>query len=264
MLVLADDGKGVHLKNRIRLTMLFTTLPLLAMVLSPASATHGWSFHWARPANPFTVVLRDNVSPKWEGYLTQASWDWSASSVLNTVIVPVTADVNNCSLLGPSLDVARLFVSVGTVEVCNANYGLTGWLGLAVVLVSDNHIVSGHVKLNDSYFSQSTYNTVAWKRLVTCQEVGHTLGLFHVDENFANPNLGTCMDYTNSPLGPPSNEHPNTHDYDQLEASYTHLDGSGTPASAPEAAGWANSSSTVVDVDKHGNGTVTWIRWIPR
>lgn len=35
--------------------------------------------------------------------------------------------------------------------------------------------------------------------LVTCQEVGHTFGLDHRDENFDNGNLGTCMDYTNDP-----------------------------------------------------------------
>ena len=54
-----------------------------------------------------------------------------------------------------------------------------------------------------------------------CQEVGHTLGLDHQDENFKNTNLGTCMDYTSNP---DSNQHPNQHDYDQLEAIYAHLD----------------------------------------
>src|SRR3989344_7515563 len=54
-----------------------------------------------------------------------------------------------------------------------------------------------------------------------CQEVGHTLGLDHQDEGFGNPNLGTCMDYTNDPE---SNQHPNQHDYDMLESIYAHLD----------------------------------------
>ena len=58
-----------------------------------------------------------------------------------------------------------------------------------------------------------------------CQEVGHTLGLDHQDEIFDNPNLGTCMDYTNDPA---SNQHPNAHDYEQLEAMYAHLDGTTT------------------------------------
>jgi hypothetical protein len=51
---------------------------------------------------------------------------------------------------------------------------------------------------------------------VSCQEVGHTLGLDHQDENFNNANLGTCMDYKNNQS---TNQHPNKHDYDQFVAS---------------------------------------------
>jgi hypothetical protein len=32
------------------------------------------------------------------------------------------------------------------------------------------------------------------------------------------------MDYTRDPGGPPSNEHPNRHDYDQLRTIYAHTD----------------------------------------
>jgi hypothetical protein len=63
---------------------------------------------------------------------------------------------------------------------------------------------------------------------VTCQEIAHDFGLDHQDENFSNPNLGSCMDYTSDPDGPPSNEHPNQHDYDQLVTIYTHLDSTTT------------------------------------
>ncbi|EKD87458.1 MAG: hypothetical protein ACD_36C00073G0005 [uncultured bacterium] len=97
-------------------------------------------------------------------------------------------------------------------------------MGLAQIWVSGDHITKGLAKVNDSYFNTSTYNTPAWKNLVMCQEVGHTLGLDHQDEAFDNPNLGTCMDYTSDPDGPPSNEHPNAHDYEQLETIYAHLD----------------------------------------
>ena len=51
------------------------------------------------------------------------------------------------------------------------------------------------------------------------------------------------MDYTSDPDGPPSNEHPNTHDYDELVTIYTHLDsfttaGASTlPAAMPPAMG---------------------------
>jgi hypothetical protein len=32
------------------------------------------------------------------------------------------------------------------------------------------------------------------------------------------------MDYTDDPDGPPSNEHPNAHDFEQLETIYNHID----------------------------------------
>ena len=73
-----------------------------------------------------------------------------------------------------------------------------------------------------------------------CQEVGHDFGLDHQDENFDNPNLGTCMDYTSNPEG---NEHPNSHDYAQLDSIYSHLDSTTTvgastlPSAMPPAMG---------------------------
>jgi hypothetical protein len=64
-----------------------------------------------------------------------------------------------------------------------------------------------------------------------CQEIAHDFGLNHQDENFNNTNLGSCMDYTNDPDGGgaygPSNEHPNSHDFEQLALIYAHLHESG-------------------------------------
>ena len=69
-----------------------------------------------------------------------------------------------------------------------------------------------------------------------CQEIAHDFGLDHQDERFDNPNLGSCMDYTSDPDGPPSNEHPNAHDYAQLEKIYGHADSSTTVGALPPAA----------------------------
>jgi hypothetical protein len=84
--------------------------------------------------------------------------------------------------------------------------------------------------MNDTYFSSNTgYNTPAWKQFVMCQEIGHTFGLAHQDENFSNTNLGSCMDYTNNPDrndGAGNNRHPNQHDYDMLRSLYSHSDAS--------------------------------------
>jgi hypothetical protein len=81
------------------------------------------------------------------------------------------------------------------------------------------------VKLNDTYFNTATYNSPAWRNLVMCQEVGHTFGLDHQDEDFNNANLGTCMDYTSDPE---PNQHPNAHDYEELDIIYSHFDGTTT------------------------------------
>jgi hypothetical protein len=43
------------------------------------------------------------------------------------------------------------------------------------------------------------------------------------------------MDYTSNPLGPPDNEHPNKHDYDELVTIYSHLDSSTTVSSTSAA-----------------------------
>ncbi|WP_460514418.1 zinc metalloprotease [Flindersiella endophytica] len=193
---------------------------VLAVLAIPgtASANHSWgNYHWARSQNPFTVSLGDNVSSAWDSYLSVASGDWTRSTVLDTRVV---SGGSNSSCRPTS----------GRVEVCNRTYGSTGWLGVAQIWANGSHITQGTVRLNDTYFNTATYNTPAWRQLVTCQEVGHTFGLAHQDENFNNPNLGTCMDYTNSPG---TNQHPNAHDYAQLETIYSHLDAGATSTTRP-------------------------------
>lgn len=186
----------------------------LVFYLPSADASHSWgNYHWARVSNPFTLKLADNLTSSWDPYLQTTSNDWSVSSVLDTTIVPGTQNPRRCR------------PTSGRVEVCNYRYGNNGWLGLAQIWISGSHITQGVTKVNDTYFNTTKYNTSAWRNLVMCQEVGHTFGLDHQDEIFNNPNLGTCMDYTDNPSGPLSNEHPNQHDYDELAIIYAHLDG---------------------------------------
>ena len=203
----------------------FLSIAIFLLFAVPALvfATHSWNnYHWARTANPFTLKLADNLSSSWDPYLATASADWSQSTVLDTTVVAGSQNPRRCR------------PTSGRVEVCNYRYGYNGWLGLAQIWVSGSHITQGVAKMNDTYFATSTYNTPAWKNLVVCQEVAHTFGLDHQDETFDNPNLGTCMDYTSDPDGPPSNEHPNQHDYDMLEEIYAHLDSFTTVASGTQ------------------------------
>lgn len=201
---------------------IFSVVVFGALVFAvSASADHSWgSYHWGRAGSPLNLKLGDNVSSVWDGHLTTASNDWNASTTVKTAVVSGSTRPKNCR------------PTSGRVEVCNAKFGSNGWLGIASVWVSGDHITQGTVKLNDTYFSTPTYNTSAWRQFVVCQEVGHTFGLDHQDEIFSNANLGTCMDYTDDPDGAKKNQlsnlRPNLHDFAQLELIYSHFDSSTT------------------------------------
>lgn len=250
----------------------YTAAVALVVLALPAVvlATHSWGgYHWARTANPFTIKLGDNVTSQWDGILQTTSSDWSKSTVLDTVIVA-----------GQAGNPKRCAATAGRVEVCNTTYGNNGWLGIASISITGGtHITQGTVKLNDTYFNTPTYNTTAWRNLVSCQEVGHTFGLDHQDENFNNANLGTCMDYTNDPS---TNQHPNNHDYDMLQQIYSHTDSTTTVGAAvphaPNAfnidmegpgqwgrlvSGSRASGHSTYELDLgHGNKIVTHVFWV--
>jgi hypothetical protein len=212
----------ISLKSRYLVTA--TALVVIAAAAT-LTASHSWgSYHWARTSNPFTLEVGDNVDGNWDAYLDDAITDWTGSSVMNLTEVAGGANPRNCR------------PTSGRIEVCNSRYGKNGWLGIAQIWISGTHITQAITKVNDTYFNTASYNTPAWRRLVMCQEIGHDFGLDHQDETFDNPNLGTCMDYTNDPDGgpggasatDPGNEHPNAHDYQQLDSIYSHLDSTTT------------------------------------
>ena len=199
-----------------------------------AQADHSWNnYHWARASNPFTLKLGDNVDSKWDSHLRTTSTDWTKSSVVDTPVAAGGTKPRSCR------------GTRGRVEVCNAPYGNTDWLGIASIsITSGSHITQGIVKLNDTYFNTAKYNTPAWRNVVSCQEVGHTLGLDHQDEKFDNADLGTCMDYSNNPV---PNQHPNAHDYTMLEQIYAHLDSVttvGTSSGKPKGRKLGNDASS--------------------
>src|SRR5512134_455370 len=188
-------------------------LAFAVATLATGYANHSWGgYHWARTSNPVNIKVGDNVNSAWDAYLDEAIGDWNVSRVVQLSEVAGGTRPKNCR------------PTAGRIEACNASYGNTGWLGIAQIWISGTHITQAITKLNDTYFNTAQYNTPAWRRLVTCQEIAHDFGLDHQDENFNNGNVGSCMDYTSDPDGPPSNEHPNAHDFDQLEAIYGHTD----------------------------------------
>ena len=205
-------------------------LVLLALAAVPAFANHSWGgYHWARTANPFTVKIHENMDSIWEPYLQTAVNDWNASNVFDFQVLwqsPVSSKRKCAS-------------TAGRIEICNERYGQNGWLGIAGISISGTHITKGYTKLNDTYYAMAQYNTPAWRQMVVCQEIAHDIGLDHQDETFDNANLGSCMDYTNDPDGgaggassnDPSNEHPNSHDFQQISTIYQHLDSTTTLSS---------------------------------
>ncbi len=210
-------NKTIFSKLHIRTVGVIVALAAIISIGTVAYASHSWgNYHWARTTNPFTLRLGDNVGTAWDSYLATTSKDWSVSSVLDTTVV-AGANLRNCNAVS------------GRVEVCNSKYGNNGWLGIAQIWVSGSHITQGVVKVNDTYFNTTKYKTPAWRNLVMCQEIGHTLGLNHNDEIFTNTPSGTCMDYSNDPA---LNQHPNLHDYEQLVTIYGHLDSMTTVGAA--------------------------------
>lgn len=246
-----------------RALVLGTAVAALAV---PALATHSWGgYHWARTSNAeLAIAVGDNVDSRWDAYLQGAVNDWNKSTVIQSPLVAGSTNPKNCKAVA------------GTIQVCNSSYGRTGWLGIASISLSGGHISQGTTKLNDTYFNSATYNTPAWRAMVTCQEIGHDYGLDHQDEDFNNPNLGTCMDYTNDPS---TNQHPNAHDYDELLTIYNHVDsamavgGRGNGAAGMDTGDTPKEWGRPVDFDKQGRPiefvrvdspnqkTVTFVFW---
>ena len=186
-------------------------------VSSPLYADHAWGpYHWARTASSFDLIVVNSTTADWDPYVTQAvsdwSLDWSPSYDL-TMVQDVAGSTSNNTR-------RQCRAPEGQVRICNLAYGYNGWLGIAGIYVDGNgHITKGYTKLNDSYFSAAYYDNDAWKQSVTCQELGHNIGLDHQDEDFNNQSLFSCMDYQDPPY-----LYPNTHDYEQLELIYDHTD----------------------------------------
>ena len=192
----------------------------LSLLTSTTNAGHTWNnYHWARTSSSFNLTVVNSTTSEWDGYVSQAVSDWNVPTTLTMVEDPYgsTSKKDRRQCKGPN----------GQVRICNLAYGQTGWLGIAGISIdANNHITKGYTKLNDTYFSMDFYNDPSWKQSVTCQELGHNVGLHHQDENFNNEPLldlldvGSCMDYQNPPWASP-----NTHDYLQLDNTiYAHTD----------------------------------------
>lgn len=197
-----------------------------------AHASHAWSsYHWARTTAQFTLQLGNNLTTAdWRMHLMNASSDWNSPQLFGASFTPVLTAV----VAGRS---STCGMTPGTTQVCNGHYGRNGWLGLASINISGSHITQGTAKMNDSYFTLSTYNNPNEKRHVMCQEIAHTFGLTHQSTNGTSQN--TCMDYfANTGIYATSTRstRPNKHDFDQLALIYANLDSTTTVATTTTTA----------------------------
>jgi hypothetical protein len=241
--------------------LLSISILILVFVAIPTFANHPWAnYHWERSSNPVLLTIGDNMDSNWDPYLNIAVADWNQSNVLGLTIGAGSGNTRRCKSNASN-----------NIQVCNDTYGNTGWLGLASISVSGDHITFGSAKMNDTYFNTPQYDTPEWRLFVTCQEIGHAFGLGHQDEAFDNANLGTCMDYTSDPgleNDPDNNLHPNQHDYGQLETIYAHLDGSGGggggggegcfPPNSRKCRGQGNNGNGNGNDNGNGNNASEW------
>ena len=246
------------------LPALLAVSSLLVLGLSsPASANHSWgTYHWARTSPGLTIGVGDNVDASWDAYYKAANTDWSKAAALDVTQLAGSSTGRKCRPVS------------GRVEACNAAYGNTGWLGLASISLSGGHITSGTAKVNDTYFTQTTYNTPAQRLDVMCQEIGHTFGLDHPSTDGSNQL--TCMDYSNDSG---ATNQPNAHDFEQLSSMYSHSDRTSTVTASAAAtraqagndrASWGREvsrskdgrSSTFVRDLGDGEQVVTFVDWV--
>jgi len=186
------------------------------------------------------MKLLNALTDDWEVYFNKALVDWQVGTP------------NHLSLTSESVTPEEKCVPVeGTMKVCNGDYGATGWEGINEILTRGNDIISSVAKMNEYYLGldKLSGDKLQHKRQYTmCHEIGHGWGLPHLDENFLNKDLNSCMDYSQNPS---ANLVPNAQDYLNLDILY----GDGVPAT---------TAATTVDAEPTGERKTRSLRVMSR
>jgi predicted Zn-dependent protease len=147
-------------------------MPLASGLPSEASGTN--SYRWAVKQTPFTVMAGANLTGDWPDIMQTAVNQWDKNDTVTIKKVSGSTGAQNCS------------PTTGRIEICNWNYGTQeGWLGLTRLYFNDrgDRIEAATLQLNDSFFNQKNgqYNDYNARLHTMCHEMGHTVGLDHVD-----------------------------------------------------------------------------------
>ena len=213
---LGNRTRGVHpLTRRLVRDITFCVIAVALMMtpLVQAEASDApQNYHWAREELQFTVMAGDNVDGQWDGLLGDAIANWNKS---DTVTIKEVSGGTNAQDCRPT---------DGRIEVCSWRYGTQeGWLGLTRLYFDNagDHIESVTVQFNDSFFDQNNgqYNTDTARQHTACHEMGHSIGLDHV-------NTDSCMNDSQNAVF--NNVKPINKDYQQLTSIYNHKDSTTT------------------------------------
>jgi hypothetical protein len=174
----------------------------------PFAGTNGTEYMWrsASGSGGLELELLNALSDDWQSYFEQAVTDWESGTpdALTLTTSKITVE-SACSPVD------------GVMKVCNGDYGDTGWRGINEYATTgvNSRIISSSAKMNEYYLPASDN---VERQYTMCHEIGHGFGLPHTDENFYNPVLGDCLDYTE--LRKSANLKPGQVNYDKLAGLY--------------------------------------------
>jgi hypothetical protein len=239
------------------LALLAIALVVVPVATSVAGSSAA-SYHWARKQSHFTLKVGDNVSGNWNQLLRRTIRDWNKNDTVTLDKASGRTNPRKCRKV------------TGRVEVCNSQYGTgTRWLGLTRLFFDrSGHIEAATVQMNDSFLNApgNEYNTDAARRHTLCHELGHTIGLDHV-------NSRSCMN--NSQHAVFNYLKPIRRDFRELKRIYKHRDKETTissasvtsedvvsPPSLPARPSGQDATETViVQTLDDGREVVTFITW---
>jgi hypothetical protein len=216
--------------------------------------------HWGTRRVPFTLRIGDNVDASWETYLKRGAKQWTKSDIVKMRIVGGSSSARTCGRTD------------GQVEVCNSDYGNTGWLGMTNIFFTGKHIYAATVKLNEYYFSQrqGQYNTRQARIHTMCHELGHAVGLPH-PKNTSKSCVNDEIPLLETTLKPSAQDFKNLAKlYDHRDRDVTVRRGKASAASASVADPTISGAETGDD-GRHtvtetrlpdGSTMVTFITWV--